>query len=292
MPTKGEYHQQNVAILGAPEGEVVEVVYNRRWVQPGLAVEPGAGCAIVFADSPYEYFVPVRFGVLQRVEETDSRVTMTCRLGAFVRPGALEPLNDRWSGPDRPVRPGDCFLFEDANPGLVGPRSLEEAEEAWREAVDALGGNGFFQRTSVARLDAVIDESGRELDDTQTVSVGSTVTASRIRDAVAPGDVIQTLGNPSPNRIHGIGSDGVLVSTPKSDREGRGPQLVPMWMIDDAWRHLTRHGVVDQPTVTDGLNIKRSAFVMALLARFDGVRVLSTRPTTLEYVPRAQPPGR
>ncbi len=114
-------------------------------------------------------------------------------------------------------------------------------------------------------------------------------TLSRIRNAVSPGDVIQTLGNPSPNRIHGIGSDGVLVSTPKSDRERKGPQLVPIWMIDDAWRHLTRHGVVDQPTVRDDLNIKRSAFVMALLAHFEGVRVRSTRPTMLEYVPPAPP---
>jgi hypothetical protein len=114
-------------------------------------------------------------------------------------------------------------------------------------------------------------------------------TLSRIRNAVSPGDVIQTLGNPSPNRIHGIGSDGVLVSTPKSDREGKGPQLVPMWMIDDAWRHLTRHRVMDQPTVRDGLNIKRSAFVMAMLARFEDVRVRSTRPAMLEYVPPAPP---
>lgn len=172
-----EYHQQNVAILGAPEGEVIEVAYNRRWVQPGLALEPGTGCAIVFADSPYEYFVPVRFAVLQRAEETDSRVTVTCRLGTFVRPGAFEPLNDRWRSPDRPVRPGDYFLFEDVNPGLLGPQSLAEADEGWRAAVDALRGNGFFERTSVARLHAVIDDGGRELDENHPVAVGAVVTA-------------------------------------------------------------------------------------------------------------------
>lgn len=173
-----EYHQQNVAILGAPEGEVVEVAYNRRWVQPGLAVEPGAGCAIVFADSPYDYFVPVRFAVLDAVDETDARVAVSCRLGPFVRSGALEPLNERWTDPALPVRPGkQHFLFEDANPGLIGPQSLAQADEAWQAAVDALRGNGFFERTSVARLRAMVDETGLDLDASHSVPVGSIVQA-------------------------------------------------------------------------------------------------------------------
>src|SRR5690606_8860778 len=156
-----EYHQQNVAILGAPEGEVIEVAYNRRWVQEGLSLEPGTDCAIVFGDSPYEYFVPIRFAALLRAEETDSRVTVVCKLGPFVRRGALGPLNERWNRPDRPLRPGDVFLFEDRNPGLVSPRGLAETEDAWRAAVDALRHNDFYERTSVARLHSVIDEGGR-----------------------------------------------------------------------------------------------------------------------------------
>lgn len=172
-----EYHQQNVAILGAPEGEVVEVAYNRRWVQPGLALGPGMGCAIVFADSPYEYFVPVRFGVLQRVDESDGRITVAVRLGAFIRPGALDPLNERWTSADCPVDPGKLFLFEDGNPGLVGPQSLADADEAWREAVDALRGNGFFERTSVARLRSVVNDAGRPLDEAREVAVGTLVRA-------------------------------------------------------------------------------------------------------------------
>jgi hypothetical protein len=104
---------------------------------------------------------------------------------------------------------------------------------------------------------------------------------------VSPGDVIHMVGRPWPNRIHSIGLDGVHVTTPKSDREGRGPQFVPMWMIDEAWRYLVRHGHADQPTVRDDLGIKRSAVVLALLARFEDLRVRSTSPPTLEYVPRA-----
>jgi hypothetical protein len=114
-----------------------------------------------------------------------------------------------------------------------------------------------------------------------------TDTFARIQRAVSPGDVIHTLGRPSPNRIHGIGVDGVHMSTPRSDRKGRGPQLVPMWMIDEAWRYLVRHGRIDQPTMLDDLRIMRSAFVIALLARFDDVHVSSTRPPTVEYTPRA-----
>mgnify|MGYP001160342097 FL=1 len=173
-----EYHQQNVAILGAPEGEVIEVAYNRRWVQEGISLEPGTDCAIVFGDSPYEYFVPIRFAALLRAEETDSRVTVVCKLGPFVRRGALEPLNERWNRPDRPLRPGDVFLFEDRNPGLVSPRGLAETEDAWRAAVDALRHNDFYERTSVARLHSVIGEGGRPVDDGQPVPVGSVVKAT------------------------------------------------------------------------------------------------------------------
>src|SRR5690606_7686771 len=173
-----EYHQQNVAILGAPEGEVIEVAYNRRWVQEGISLEPGTDCAIVFGDSPYEYFVPIRFAALLRAEETDSRVTVVCKLGPFVRRGALEPLNERWNRPDRPLRPGDVFLFEDRNPRLGSPRGLAETEDAWRAAVAALRHNDLHARTSVARLHSVIGEGGRPVDDGQPVPVGSVVKAT------------------------------------------------------------------------------------------------------------------
>jgi len=71
------------------------------------------------------------------------------------------------------------------------------------------------------------------------------------------------------------------------DADETGPQLVPMWMIEATWDYLVRTGRVTQKYLVsaEGLNVKRSAFVAALVSRFDGVRVVATRPTELEYRP-------
>ena len=47
-----EYHQQNVAILGAPDDEVISITYSETWITPGVAMTAGMACVIVFADTP------------------------------------------------------------------------------------------------------------------------------------------------------------------------------------------------------------------------------------------------
>ena len=77
----------------------------------------------------------------------------------------------------------------------------------------------------------------------------------------------------------------------RSRAAGRPPQLVEAWMIQSAWDYLQAHGVLTNRFLlsTDGLNVKRSSFVCALLARLPGVSVESTRPITLAL--RAEGPG-
>jgi hypothetical protein len=60
-------------------------------------------------------------------------------------------------------------------------------------------------------------------------------------------------------------------------------------MVERTWHHLLAARTVTQQFMlsTEGLNVKRSAFVAALVSRFDGVRVVSTRPTELEYRPHS-----
>jgi hypothetical protein len=101
-----------------------------------------------------------------------------------------------------------------------------------------------------------------------------------INRSVKVGDVVMTLGRARPNRIAWINGDGVWVSTEKSDREGTGPQLVPAWMIAAAWYRLVQRGRLSQQELLDELNVKRSAFVCALLARFPDVEV-ETGPSSL-----------
>jgi len=109
-----------------------------------------------------------------------------------------------------------------------------------------------------------------------------------IRAAVATDPVISTLSSANPNWVHDITPDGVWVETTRSQALGRPPQLVPAWMIQIAWEWLTAHGTLANRHLLDkdGLNVKRSSFVCALLARLPGVRVLSTRPVELALTPR------
>lgn len=106
----------------------------------------------------------------------------------------------------------------------------------------------------------------------------------RINVAVQPGDEILTLTNKRPNAIAAIGRDGIWVETRRSERRRSGPQLVPAWMIATAWRHLQRQGILTHAELLDDLNVKRSAFVVALLAQFTDVIVRSTRPIVIEWI--------
>jgi hypothetical protein len=109
---------------------------------------------------------------------------------------------------------------------------------------------------------------------------------SRVLSVVESGDEITTLSNKRPNRIASIDRSGVSVETLRSDRRGTGPQIVPAWMIVAAWEHLRQNGELTHQELLNELNVKRSAFVCALLARFPDVVVRSTRPIVLELISR------
>jgi hypothetical protein len=113
----------------------------------------------------------------------------------------------------------------------------------------------------------------------------------RVNHAVQPGDIVTTLSQGQPSIIAAVGPDGIELETERSRQRGASPQHVPFWMIERVWEHLVAHGTVtlEYMLATDGLNVKRSAFVAALLARFDDVRVSSSRPVTLEYRPSVTP---
>jgi hypothetical protein len=108
----------------------------------------------------------------------------------------------------------------------------------------------------------------------------------RVRSVIKSGDEIMTLSNKRPNRIVSLDRSGVSVETLRSDRRGTGPQIVPAWMIVAAWEHLRQNGELTHPELLNELNVKRSAFVCALLAQFPDVIVRSTRPIVLELISR------
>ncbi len=105
----------------------------------------------------------------------------------------------------------------------------------------------------------------------------------RIHSVVQPGDEIFTLANKRPNVIAAIDREGIWVETLRSQSRRSGPQLVPAWMILIAWQHLQKTGSLSHTELLEDLNVKRSAFVIALLSRFPDVIIRSTRPVAIEH---------
>jgi hypothetical protein len=106
----------------------------------------------------------------------------------------------------------------------------------------------------------------------------------RIVSAVGPGHEISTLGIKRPNWISSFDRTGVWVETERSRARGSGPQLVPARMIEVAWDRLCKNGSLRQDELLNDLNVKRSAFVCALLAQFPDVVVRQTRPIVLDLI--------
>lgn len=100
----------------------------------------------------------------------------------------------------------------------------------------------------------------------------------RLSDVVAPGTTIRTIANSRPNEVVEIGLEGVWVNTEKSSRES-GPQLVPAWMLNEAWERLCADRVLRNTELIK--TVKRSSAVLALLAQLPEVTVASTRPIVL-----------
>jgi HKD family nuclease len=98
-----------------------------------------------------------------------------------------------------------------------------------------------------------------------------------IRATVAANPIIGTLASGNPNWVKDVTPDGVWVETTRSRTLGRPAQLVPAWMIQIAWEWLVAHGTLTNRHLLDkdGLNVKRSSFVCALLARLPGVEIVS-----------------
>jgi hypothetical protein len=106
---------------------------------------------------------------------------------------------------------------------------------------------------------------------------------ARLRAAVPVPERIATLGDARPNWVRDITPDGVWVETERSRAAGRPAQLVEAWMIQIAWDWLAAHGTLTNRHLlaTDGLNVKRSSFVCALLACLPEVAVRGRRPIEL-----------
>lgn len=119
---------------------------------------------------------------------------------------------------------------------------------------------------------------------------------SAIRAVVATNDgVFATLAKGKSNRVIEVTPTGLYVITEASKKKGSPPQLVPAWMIEVAWNYLRRHGRLTNRYLlaTDGLNVKRSSAVCAILATLPGVTatVVGGDGIALSWSRERQDPG-
>jgi len=97
------------------------------------------------------------------------------------------------------------------------------------------------------------------------------------------GQTVKTISQGQANKIVEILPTGILMGTERTESRGTGPQLVDAWMIELAWDSLKSCGELSNTTLLNELKVHRSSAVCALLAHFEGVRVVSTRPILLSY---------
>lgn len=113
----------------------------------------------------------------------------------------------------------------------------------------------------------------------------------QLQAVLKPGMTVPTLRDQRPNRIVELTASGVWVETARSRERGRRAELVPAWMFNIAWDYLAANRRLTNPHLlaTDGLNVKRSSAVCALLAQLHSVHVAGRRPITLELADDAEP---
>lgn len=131
---------------------------------------------IVFADSPYKRFVPVRFCVVDEVADEPHKITVLGHLGPFIDARGQRLLTGRWAERTGENRPGLRFLFTDDDPGVLAPTTPDGHDEAWRAVIDELGTNPYFGKLTAARVLRVRGARGVERDRDEPVDVGETLT--------------------------------------------------------------------------------------------------------------------
>ena len=173
------YRQQNLHLLAAERGTVVEVAWNRSWVAAEYfeegTIPRGERVAFVLTDRPYALFAPVRAGevVEARWEETSLRLWV--QLGTWIGTGdvSASAFAAALTDAQRGELPGEKFVAPRRDDVPLVASFDEFEDDAWRRAVDAVlavsetteerpyAGSAFF-RTAGLRVGGVVHGARRE----------------------------------------------------------------------------------------------------------------------------------
>ncbi len=138
------YRHENLHLLAAERGRVVEAAYNPMWVATGLldegAIPRGAPVYVLLTDRPYARLVPVRQGEVLEVVCDELLVRLRILLRGWIgAPGGDVDAFTRLVHEAAPAEaPGEKFVLLKRD-DVVFERFFDGREdEGWRRAVDAV----------------------------------------------------------------------------------------------------------------------------------------------------------
>jgi HKD family nuclease len=152
---------------------------------------------------------------------------------------------------------------------LEGSPEDAPLRDAWRTA------EAYWAHEASELWTAIAAEQSQEVLDRELVAA--------IRAEVRRDPVFLTISSRRPNRVTDVTPSGIWVETEASASKGRPAQHIPAWMFQLAVDHLEAHGTLTNAYLlsSDGLNVKRSSAVCAILARLPGIQVVTHRPVQL-----------
>lgn len=152
---------------------------------------------------------------------------------------------------------------------LEGARDDTALHDAWRTA------SAYWSHEASELWSPMAAETTSEEFDRDLLAV--------IRAEVDRDPAFTTIATGRPNRVRDVTPAGIWVETEASVAKGRPAQLIPAWMFQLAVDHLDAHGRLSNAYLlaSEGLNVKRSSAVCAILSRLPGVEVTSRRPVEL-----------
>jgi hypothetical protein len=137
------YHKENLQLLAAERGSVIEVAYNRMWVAPEYftdgAVPRGTTVYFAFTERPYSTFVPVRQGEVIDAQRDELMLRLRVLLGSWI--GIEEELDltsfTRLVKQSQPtLAPGNKFVIPKRDGIRLMPFVEEQEDLGWKRVVD------------------------------------------------------------------------------------------------------------------------------------------------------------
>lgn len=135
------YRKENLHLLAADRGSIVEVGYNRMWVAPeyveDAGIARGTPVYFVFTERPYSLFVPVRQAEVVDVEEDDLLLRFRVLLRSWVRTEeTLEDFTRLVKATQHGRAPGNKFVLPKRDEVELRACYDEQEDEGWRGVVD------------------------------------------------------------------------------------------------------------------------------------------------------------